>query len=110
MRPSRGTEYAVLSKAFLQIFNIRHQVLSVPQAAPFLSIVSLFFFFFLIYDFFFYSRITALQNFVVSSKINILKIYLERPPWWSSGLDTTPPMQGARVQSLVGELDSICHN
>ena len=32
MRPSGGTEYAVLSKAFLQTFNIRHQVLSVPQA------------------------------------------------------------------------------
>ena len=71
MRPSRGTEYAVLSQPFLQIFNIRHQVLSVPQAAPFLSIVS---FFSLIYDFFFYSRITALQNFVVFlSNLNMNK-------------------------------------
>ena len=29
-------------------------------------------------------------------------------PWWSSGYDSTLPMQGARVQSLAGE-DPTCH-
>ena len=29
-------------------------------------------------------------------------------PWWSSGWDSMLPMQGAWVQSLVGELDPAC--
>ena len=32
-----------------------------------------------------------------------LEYILERP-WWSSGWDSALPMQGAQVQSLVGEL------
>ena len=31
-------------------------------------------------------------------------------PWRSSGSDSAFPMQGAWVQSLVGELDPVCHN
>ena len=31
-------------------------------------------------------------------------------PWWSSGQDSTFPVQGARVQSLVRELDLKCYN
>ena len=30
--------------------------------------------------------------------------------WWSSGCNSTLPMQAAQVQSLVRELDPICHN
>ena len=29
--------------------------------------------------------------------------------WWSSGWDLELPMQGARVRSLVGEVDPTCH-
>ena len=31
-------------------------------------------------------------------------------PWWSSGKDSTLPMQGIQVRSLVGELDATCCN
>ena len=31
-------------------------------------------------------------------------------PWWSSGEASELPRQGAWVQSLVKELDPICHN
>ena len=31
-------------------------------------------------------------------------------PWWCSGWDSTLPMQGAWVPSLVGELDPMCCN
>ena len=30
--------------------------------------------------------------------------------WWSSGLDSVLPVQEPGVQSLVRELDPICHN
>ena len=31
-------------------------------------------------------------------------------PWWSSGLDSTLPMQGAQIQFLVRELGPSCRN
>ena len=31
-------------------------------------------------------------------------------PWWFSGQDSALPRQGAWVQSLIGELDPICHS
>ena len=31
-------------------------------------------------------------------------------PWWSSDLDSMLPLQGTWVQSLVRELDPMCHN
>ena len=33
---------------------------------------------------------------------------VEGLPWWSSEWDSALPMQGARVPSLVGELDPTC--
>ena len=36
----------------------------------------------------------------------LLKIPVKGLPWWSSGYDSTLPMQGAWVRSLVGELRS----
>ena len=30
--------------------------------------------------------------------------------WWSSGLASVPPVQETGVQSLVRELDPMCHN
>ena len=41
-----------------------------------------------------------------SSPCSSLKIKLLGTPWWSSGWDSVLPLQGARVQSLVGELGS----
>ena len=37
-----------------------------------------------------------------------VKTILRGLPWWSSGQDSALPMQGARVRSLVGELDPAC--
>ena len=31
---------------------------------------------------------------------------MEELPWWPSGKDSVLPKQGARVQTLVGELDA----
>ena len=43
-----------------------------------------------------------------------LKSVLSTPclglPWWPRGWDSVLPIQGAQVQSLVGELDPTCHN
>ena len=33
-----------------------------------------------------------------------------RPPWWSSGYNSTLSMQGPQVPSLVRELDPKCHS
>ena len=83
MHPSRGTEYAVLSQPFLQIFNIRHQVLSVPQAAPFLSIVS---FFFLIYDFFLFKDNCFTEFCCFLSNLN-----MNKPQVYTYPLPFEPP-------------------
>ena len=45
---------------------------------------------------------------------NILQKFLEKLnmglPWWSSGLDSTLPMQGAQIQFPLRELGSSCRN
>ena len=41
----------------------------------------------------------------LQSKCSVLGLF-----WWSSGQDSTLPMQGAWVPSLVGELDPTCCN
>ena len=44
-----------------------------------------------------------------ANKMDNLK-EMEGLPWWSSGWDSTLPMQGAQVQSLIMELDPTCRN
>ena len=43
------------------------------------------------------------------SNYKTLKMAEKELPWWSSGLQSGFPMQGARVRSLVRELDPTCH-
>ena len=38
----------------------------------------------------------------------LIKLNIQGLPWWRSGQDSMLPVQGARVQSLVRELDPMC--
>ena len=40
----------------------------------------------------------------------LIKVAEPGLPWWSSGYDSSLPRQGARVPSLVRELDPTCRN
>ena len=45
-----------------------------------------------------------------SSHSRILNHSMVGIPWWSSDLDSMLPLQGTWVQSLVRELDPMCHD
>ena len=45
---------------------------------------------------------TSLQKFLEKLNMGL--------PWWSSGSDSTLPMQGAQIQFPVRELGSSCRN
>ena len=52
-------------------------------------------------------------DFLMASCLHVVPTYLTfvlKTPWWSSGSDSALPTQGAWVGSLVGELESTCHN
>ena len=61
---------------------------------------------FLIVHRFLTSRASSLGSDLRSCRVLHLEGPLRGPPLWSSGEDSTLPLQGAQVQSLVGELRS----
>ena len=51
------------------------------------------------------------NKYIKNMYIKVIHLKISQPlglPWWSSGQDYVLPMQGAWVQSLVGELDPTC--
>ena len=40
----------------------------------------------------------------------VIRWKINRLPWWSSGLDSTIPMQGTQISIPLRELEPTCHN